>query len=215
MKASASDERDREWRNDSRRSGVKEVARDTKSPPISRSLFRRSPSSGALSQGIDSQSEQSDVLLSVHGLVDSLYIKKLAKKTHRGLEGRALLVLCTGGRCFGYDNIGGDGHVRQQINPSEAAIVQRIFEMAADGGSLKVIAKKLNDESVRSPRPRAGKRYATWCPTAIRAMLRRELYTGRVVWNRSRFVKAPGSNKRLGREGCGSVGRQFRGSLTD
>jgi hypothetical protein len=31
-------------------------------------------------------------------------------------------------------------------------------------------------------------------------MLRRELYTGRVVWNRSRFVKAPGSNKRLRRE---------------
>jgi site-specific DNA recombinase len=31
----------------------------------------------ALSQGIDSQSEQADVLLSVHGLVDSLYIKEL------------------------------------------------------------------------------------------------------------------------------------------
>jgi DNA invertase Pin-like site-specific DNA recombinase len=154
----------------------------------------------ALSQGIDSQSEQADVLLSVHGLVDSLYIKELAKKTHRGLEGRALLGLCTGGRCFGYDNVTEDGQVRQRINPSEAVIVQRIFELAADGGSLKAIAKKLNDESVQSPRPRAGKRYATWCPTAIRAMLRRELYTGRIVWNRSRFVKAPGSNKRLRRE---------------
>jgi site-specific DNA recombinase len=154
----------------------------------------------ALSQGIDSQSAQADVLLSVHGLVDSLYIKELAKKTHRGLEGRALLGLCTGGRCFGYDNITEDGHVRQQINPSEAAIVQRIFEMAAEGGSLKVIARKLNDERVPSPRPRARKQYATWCPTAIRAMLRRELYVGRVVWNRSRFVKAPGSNKRLRRE---------------
>ncbi len=154
----------------------------------------------ALSQGIDSQSEQADVLLSVHGLVDSLYIKELGKKTHRGLEGRALLGLSTGGRCFGYDNVTGDGCVRQQINPDEAAIVRRIFEMAAEGGSLKVIAKTLNDERVPSPRPRAGKRYATWCPTAIRAMLRRELYAGRVVWNRSRFIKAPGSNKRLRRE---------------
>jgi hypothetical protein len=154
----------------------------------------------ALSQGIDSQSEQADVLLSVHGLVDSLFIKELGKKTHRGLEGCALLGLSTGGRCFGYDNVTGDGCVRQQINPGEAAIVQRIFAMAADGGSLKVIARKLNDERVPSPRPRAGKQYATWCPTAIRAMLRRELYAGRVVWNRSRFIKAPGNNKRLRRE---------------
>jgi site-specific DNA recombinase len=44
----------------------------------------------AVSQGIDSENEQSDVLMTVHGLVDSLFIKELAKKTHRGLEGRAL-----------------------------------------------------------------------------------------------------------------------------
>ncbi|MFO0364935.1 MAG: recombinase family protein, partial [Acidobacteriota bacterium] len=44
----------------------------------------------SVSQGIDSQNDQSDVLMTVHGLVDSLYIKELGKKTHRGLEGRAL-----------------------------------------------------------------------------------------------------------------------------
>jgi hypothetical protein len=31
-------------------------------------------------------------------------------------------------------------------------------------------------------------------------MLRRELYAGRIVWNSSRFVKQPGTNKRLRRE---------------
>jgi len=30
-------------------------------------------------------------------------------------------------------------------------------------------------------------------------MLRRELYIGRVVWNRSRFIKVPGTNKRVAR----------------
>jgi hypothetical protein len=72
--------------------------------------------------------------------------------------------------------------------------------MAADGGSLKAIARKLNEERVPSPPPRAWKQYATWCPTAIRAMLRRELYAGSIIWNRLRFVKVPGSNKRLRRE---------------
>ena len=78
--------------------------------------------------------------------------------------------------------------------------MRRIFELAANGSSLKSIAKTLNGDHVPSPRPRSGKQYATWCPTAIRAMLRRELYAGRIVWNRSRFVKQPGTNKRVRRE---------------
>jgi len=57
-----------------------------------------------VSQGIDSEDPPFDVLMTIHGLVDSLYIKELAKKTHRGLEGRALGGFHTGGRCFGYKN---------------------------------------------------------------------------------------------------------------
>jgi cell division protein FtsB len=161
----------------------------------------------AVSQGIDTDDEQSDVLMTVHSLVDSLYIKELGKKTHRGLKGRALKGLHTGGRTYGYDNVpvpsvvGADGTVavQQQINLAEAAVVRRIWEMAADGGSLKKIAKTLNAEHVPPPRKRAGKADGTWCPNAIREMLRNELYIGRLVWNRSRFVKQPGTNKRLRR----------------
>jgi hypothetical protein len=40
-----------------------------------------------------------------HGIVDSLYIRELAKKVHRGVEGLALRGLHTGGRCFGYRSI--------------------------------------------------------------------------------------------------------------
>jgi hypothetical protein len=31
-------------------------------------------------------------------------------------------------------------------------------------------------------------------------MLRREVYAGRIVWNRRRFVKKPGTNDRISRE---------------
>ena len=155
----------------------------------------------AVSQGIDSENEQAQVLVTVHGMVDSLYVKELAKKTHRGLEGLMLRGQHTGGRCFGYDSVPVSGTTGKQlvINESEAAIVRRIFEMSADGQSLKTIAKTLNNEHVPPPRPRAGKRYATWCPTCIRAMLRRDLYNGKVIWNSSRFVKVPGTNKRVRR----------------
>ena len=155
----------------------------------------------AVSQGIDSDNEQAHVLVTVHGMVDSLYVKELAKKTHRGLEGLMLRGQHTGGRCFGYDSVPVPGATGNQlvIHESEAAVVRRIFEMSADGQSLKTIAKTLNRECVPPPRPRAGKRYATWCPTCIRAMLRRDLYAGKVIWNSSRFVKTPGTNKRVRR----------------
>ncbi len=153
----------------------------------------------AVSQGIDTEHEQAQVLMTVHGLVDSLYLEELAKKTHRALEGLALRGCSTGGRCFGYKTVFEKSGTLLEVNESEAVVVRRIFEMSAAGQSLKTIARTLNAEGVKPPRPRARKRYATWCPSAIREMLRRELYIGRVVWNRSRFIKTPGTNKRVRR----------------
>ena len=138
--------------------------------------------------------------MTVHGLVDSLYVKELAKKNHRGLESLVLRGLHSGGRCYGYSTVpvGEDTSKRQVINPEEAVVVKRIFEMSANGTSLKKIAKILNTESIPPPRSRSGKRN-TWCPTAIRAMLKRELYKGEHIWNKSEFRKAPGTNKRRSR----------------
>jgi DNA invertase Pin-like site-specific DNA recombinase len=153
----------------------------------------------AVSQGIDSQHDQADVLMAVHGVVDSLYVKELAKKTHRGLQGRALQGFHTGGRCYGFDIVHDGDTVRYQINDTEAAVVRRIFEMSAGGASLKAIAKTFNHEHVPPARKRKGKQDATWCPNAIREMLRNETYIGRLIWNRSHFVKQPGSNKRVRR----------------
>ena len=72
-----------------------------------------------------------------------------------------------------------------------------MFQMAADVGSLIVITKTLNRENIPTPRKRAGKHDGTWYPSAVREMLRRGLYIGRIIWNRTKFIKQPGSNKRL------------------
>jgi hypothetical protein len=89
--------------------------------------------------------------------------------------------------------------VKLEVNASEAAIVRRIFEMSAEGASLKTIAKTLNSEALPSPRPRQGRFASGWCPTAIRELLRNEKYIGKIVWNRNRFVKVPGTNRRVSR----------------
>jgi site-specific DNA recombinase len=82
------------------------------------------------------------------------------------------------------------------IDQVEAATVKRIFELSANGQSLKKIARILNAEHLPSPRARKDRRGGEWCPTAIREMLKNEIYIGEIVWNRSKFVKVPGTNKR-------------------
>lgn len=162
-----------------------------------------------VSQGIDTDSEQAEVLLATHGIVDSLYLKELGKKVHRGVEGKALNGLHTGGRCFGYRNVPiedatrTDQHarplitgVRLEVREDQAAIVRRIFEMYAGGNSLQKVAKLLNAEHVISPQPQKGRISRSWCPSSIRTILRNERFHGRVVWGKTIKVRSK-SGKRI------------------
>ena len=153
----------------------------------------------AVSQGIDTDHEQSEVLIAMHGITDSLYVKELAKKTHRGLEGKFLNGLSAGGRCFGYASVPQEGGVRWVKNEEEAKVVVEIYELSAAGYSLKGIAGLLNERGIPPPQKRKDRPHATWCPTAIREILRRELYVGKRIWNQRKFVKTPGTNKRVSR----------------
>ena len=84
--------------------------------------------------------------------------------------------------------------------PEEAAIVRRIFNDYMAGASPKQIAKALNREGMRGPRG------ALWSPSTIHGnpkrgigILHNELYIGRMVWNRQRFLKDPDTGKRVAR----------------
>lgn len=164
-----------------------------------------------VSQGIDSESEQGEVLLATHGIVDSLYIKELGKKTHRGLEGKVLQGLHSGGRVFGYKSVPIEDPGRRDqygrpvisgarlaVNPDEAATVRKVFQLYADGLSIKATAKRLNSEGIRSPQPRTG-RQQSWAPSSVRNILRNERYHGIVAWGRTRKVRNPANGRRINR----------------
>ena len=181
---------------------VDDTSRLSRSTQDALSIFARLNFAGvqlvAVSQGIDSTEDQAEVLVTVHGMVDSLYVRELAKKTHRGLESKMLRGLHAGGRCFGYSNEKTEAGVRLVVNEAEAQTVRRIFELSGNGHSLRNIARTLNGQGVAAPRPRRGRQAGGgWCPTAIREMLRNERYVGRIVWNKHRFVKVPGTNRRI------------------
>src|SRR5262249_25677495 len=68
------------------------------------------------------------------------------------------------------------------------------------GKPPRAIARGLNAEKIAGPRGRP------WSDTTIRGhalrgtgILRNELYVGRLVWNRQRYVKDPRTGKRLAR----------------
>jgi site-specific DNA recombinase len=139
--------------------------------------------------------------IGLKGTMNALYLEDLADKTRRGLQGRVAAGRSGGGICFGYRAVAvreGEPRGQREIIPEEAAVVERIFRAFVEGVSPKAISKTLNSERVRGPRGGA------WSASTIHGNPRRgtgilnnELYVGRIVWNRQRFVKNPDTGKRV------------------
>ena len=143
--------------------------------------------------------------IGLKGTMNAMFLKELADKTRRGLRGRVELGKAGGGLCFGYrivrtfkDGVVSTGE--REIVPEEADIVRRIYRDYVAGVSPKQIAKDLNREGLRGPRG------AVWAPSTIygnpkrgSGILHNELYIGRMVWNKLRYLKDPDTGKRVSR----------------
>src|SRR5216684_1404239 len=148
----------------------------------------------------------SDLHVGLKGTMNALFLKDLADKTRRGLRGRVEAGKSGGGNSYGYDvvkRVADDGSpIRgdRAINENEARIVRRIFEEYARGDSPRTIAARLNRENVPGPSGRS------WGASTIHGhrergtgLLNNELYIGRIVWNRLRYIKDPSTGKRVSR----------------
>jgi len=153
-----------------------------------------------------SEGEVNELHVGLKGTMNALFLKDLAQKTRRGLEGRVRQGKSGGGNAYGYDVVkkmdaaGEPIRGERRINEAEAAIIVRIFDEFIQGRSPKKIAHALNHEGVPGPTGN------TWGPSTIHGNWRRgtgilnnELYIGRLVWNRQRFIKDPNTGKRQAR----------------
>ena len=152
------------------------------------------------------EGEISELHIGLKGTMNALFLKDLAAKTRRGQRGRVEAGRIPGGNSYGYRMIrrlNDDGNVstgEREIDPEQAAIVRRIFEDYVAGQPPRRIAAALNAEAV--PSPRGG----YWNASTINGsrqrrngILNNELYLGRIVYNRQRFVKDPETGKRVSR----------------
>ena len=53
------------------------------------------------------EGEISELHVGLKGTMNALFLKDLAQKTHRGLEGRVRSGMSGGGLCYGYDMVPG------------------------------------------------------------------------------------------------------------
>jgi site-specific DNA recombinase len=153
------------------------------------------------------EGEVTHIHVGFKGTMNALFLKDLADKTRRGLRGRIESGKSGGGLCYGYrvvKSLNGPNGERE-ILPAEAAIVQRIFREFAASSSPKQIAKRLNAEGILGPCN--GK----WSPSTIHGssargtgILNNELYVGRLVWNRLRYIKDPDTGRRVSRSNASS-----------
>ena len=141
------------------------------------------------------EDEVATLMLQVETFASTSHRRLSSRRTHDALRRKAEALHVCGGRVYGYSNVDimgepdRDGrrrrlYVRREVHPEQARIVQRIFTAYAEGQGLTRIAKALNRDSV--PAPRGGT--SSWAPTAVREILRRDLYRGVVVWDRSQKV---------------------------
>jgi site-specific DNA recombinase len=171
----------------------------------------------ATSDGYDSQSKARKVHRGVKGLMNEIFLDDLRERVHRGLSGQAHKGYWCGGKAYGFrlkpivdpsqrDAYGQAARIgtRLEIDPEQAKVVREIFQRFAEGASYTVIAADLNARNVPSPGStwkRQTRRCRGWMNSAIRVILLNPLYTGRVRWNVSQFVRDPdtGKYKRLRR----------------
>ncbi len=147
-----------------------------------------------------------DLHVGLKSTMNAIQLKQIGQKVRRGQRGRVEAGKIPGGNSFGYTvvkKLDSEGNLLRgdrKIDADQALIVIRMMEEYAAGHSPRAICRRLNQEGIVGPSGKA------WSQSTLNGNRRRgngilnnELYIGRIVYNRQRFVKNPDTGKRIAR----------------
>lgn len=148
--------------------------------------------------------EVDEITGTIKGLMDARFRKDLGARIKRGQRGTIKQGRAAAGIAYGYrranrlDERGELVRGLREIDPDQAAIVQRIFREYAEGRSPNAIATALNAEDIAPPRG------TTWRQTTIlgdrqrqNGMLNNRLYAGVLVHNRTSKIVNPTTRRTM------------------
>jgi len=160
----------------------------------------------SISDHLDTSNDSAKMPYYFKSFMNELFLDDMKKKVKRGLAGQVKRNFSAGGRIFGYRNIevldpNGEKDsfgrvkregVRIEIDPDQAEIIRKIFEMKAKGHGYRVIAQHLNDQSI--PSPRHNKNGNSWCTGSVRTIVMNPKYNGDWTYNKTKYIKTTSKN---------------------
>ena len=147
------------------------------------------------------EGKTTSIHVGIRGIVGSLFLADLGAKVRRGHNGRVREGKFPGAVTYGYRAVAGKPGERE-IEPTEAAIVRRIFKEYAAGISPRAIALALTADRIPTP---AGA--PAWNHQAFigggskRGIIGNPLYVGELVWSTTRNILNPATGKKTKRIG--------------
>ncbi len=120
-------------------------------------------------EGVDTASATSELIMTILAAVAQEESHSISENVKWGVRKRFERGVTRWCPCYGFSR---DGRDKLVINPEEAKVVRRMFDMYEHGASLQEIADALNDDGIPSPR---GK---TWVAFNVGEVLDNEKHKG-------------------------------------
>ena len=127
----------------------------------------------SVTENIDTSNEDDDLMIGFKGIFNDMYARDISKKIRAGYKQKQKngIVITVP---LGYFKDKNTNEIL--IVEEEAEIVRKIFDLYLSGYGLKAIAKKLNDEGIKSPQFYQNKMYNKKLP------FNKPEITGRYLW---------------------------------
>lgn len=132
--------------------------------------------------------ENQELTFSIKSLIAREELKSIVKRMQRGRrqsarEGKSI----TRKPPYGYLR---DENLKLYPDPDTSEAVKMIFEMCAEGKGRRTVAEELDKMNIKP----AEKEF--WDPTMISEMIKNEVYIGKIIWGKLKYVKINGKYTR-------------------
>lgn len=165
----------------------------------------------SVTENIDTSNEDDDLMIGFKGIFNDMYARDISKKIRAGYKQKQKngIVITVP---LGYFKDKNTNEI--VIVEEEAEIVRKIYDLYLSGYGLKAIAKKLNDEGIKSPQYYQNKMYNKklpsnkpeitgrylWVNTTVKRILQNEFYIGTVTCHKTYTSKINHIRKALPEE---------------